>query len=117
MPNRIIKESICTSDTLASLSAEAERLFYRLMVQCDDFGLMLANPNVIRSSGVGVVGGAAHQLHPLVVGFLGVLALRARGILGLTAGNTLGITSGPSSRPGVPCPCHGWRPWRARRRG
>lgn len=49
MPNRIIKESICTSDTLASLSAEAERLFYRLMVQCDDFGLMLANPNVIRS--------------------------------------------------------------------
>lgn len=49
MPNRIIKESICTSENLAGLSAEAERLFYRLIVQCDDFGLMFANPNVIRS--------------------------------------------------------------------
>lgn len=49
MPNRIIKESICTSDNLAALSAEAERLFYRLMTQCDDFGLMLANPNIVKS--------------------------------------------------------------------
>lgn len=49
MPNRIIKESICTSENLASLSAEAERLFYRLMVQCDDYGLMMANPSVVRS--------------------------------------------------------------------
>src|SRR5690606_10357175 len=38
MPNRIIKESICTSDTLAQLTAEEERLFYRLLVQVDDYG-------------------------------------------------------------------------------
>lgn len=38
MPNRVIKESICTSDTLAQLSAEEERLFYRLIVQADDWG-------------------------------------------------------------------------------
>ena len=49
VPNRIIKESICTSDNLASLSAEAERLFYRLMTQCDDFGLMLANPSIVKN--------------------------------------------------------------------
>lgn len=38
MPNRIIKESICTSDTLDQLSVEEERFFYRLLVQADDFG-------------------------------------------------------------------------------
>ena len=38
MPNRIIKESICSSETLDQLTAEEERLFYRLLVQADDFG-------------------------------------------------------------------------------
>lgn len=38
MPNRIIKESICTSDTIDLLTAEEERFFYRLIVQADDFG-------------------------------------------------------------------------------
>lgn len=38
MPNRIIKESICTSDTIDQLTAEEERFFYRLIVQADDFG-------------------------------------------------------------------------------
>lgn len=38
MPNRIIKESICTSDTIDQLTAEEERFFYRLLVQADDFG-------------------------------------------------------------------------------
>ena len=38
MPNRIIKESICRSDNLDRLSADEECFFYRLMVQCDDFG-------------------------------------------------------------------------------
>jgi hypothetical protein len=47
MPNRGIKESICWSESLAVLSAEAERLFYRLLVQCDDYGLMIGNPRVI----------------------------------------------------------------------
>ena len=47
MPNRIIKESICTSDELAALSPEAEVLFYRLIVKADDFGLFYANPKII----------------------------------------------------------------------
>lgn len=38
MPNRMIKESICTSETLAQLTPEEERLFYRLLVNADDFG-------------------------------------------------------------------------------
>ena len=38
MPNRIIKESICTSDSIDQLNWFEEVLFYRLMVNCDDFG-------------------------------------------------------------------------------
>lgn len=38
MPNRILKESICTSDSIDSLSWFEEVLFYRLIVNCDDFG-------------------------------------------------------------------------------
>lgn len=38
MPNRILKESICTSDSIDALSWFEEVLFYRLMVSCDDFG-------------------------------------------------------------------------------
>ena len=38
MPNRILKESICVSDSIAELSWFEEVLFYRLIVSCDDFG-------------------------------------------------------------------------------
>ena len=38
MPNRIIKESICTSDSLDALSWFEEVLFCRLIVNCDDYG-------------------------------------------------------------------------------
>lgn len=38
MPNRIIKESICVSDSIAELSWFEEVLFYRLIVSCDDYG-------------------------------------------------------------------------------
>ena len=38
MPNRIIKESICTSDNIDQLTAFEETVFVRLMVNCDDFG-------------------------------------------------------------------------------
>lgn len=47
MPNRIIKESICTSEEIASISPEAEVLFYRLIVKADDFGLFHGNPKII----------------------------------------------------------------------
>lgn len=49
MPNRIIKESICTSETIDQLSLEEERLFYRLMVNCDDFGILHGDPRIIKS--------------------------------------------------------------------
>lgn len=49
MPNRILKESICTSDNLDLLDAETERFFYRLMVQADDFGRMDARPAILRA--------------------------------------------------------------------
>ena len=38
MPNRILKESIRTSDTIGELSWFEEVLFYRLIVSCDDYG-------------------------------------------------------------------------------
>lgn len=49
MPNRILKESICTSDTVDSLSWFEECFFYRLIVSCDDFGRMDARPPILRS--------------------------------------------------------------------
>ena len=47
MPNRIIKESICTSDTIDELSVFEEVVFYRLIVNCDDFGRFDARPKVL----------------------------------------------------------------------
>lgn len=49
MPNRILKESITTSKTIAMLSAEEERLFCRLMVVCDDFGRYHGDISIIKS--------------------------------------------------------------------
>lgn len=50
MPNRIIKESICRSDSIDSLSWFEEVLFYRLIVVCDDYGRFDGRPSVIRGS-------------------------------------------------------------------
>lgn len=49
MPNRIIKESVCTSDNLDALSWFEEVCFYRLIVNCDDYGRMDARPAILRS--------------------------------------------------------------------
>ena len=49
MPSRILKESICTSDTINNLSPSEEVFFYRLIVQCDDYGEIDARPAIIRS--------------------------------------------------------------------
>lgn len=38
MPNRILKESIRTSDSISQLNWFEEVLFYRLIVSCDDYG-------------------------------------------------------------------------------
>lgn len=47
MPNRILKESITTSNTLPRVSLEAECLFYRLIVRVDDFGRYHGEPGLI----------------------------------------------------------------------
>jgi DnaD/phage-associated family protein len=49
MPNRIIKDSICTSPNIDALSRDAEVFFYRLLVQCDDYGRMDARPAILRA--------------------------------------------------------------------
>ena len=49
MPNRIIKESICTSENIDRLTEFQEVFFYRLMVNCDDFGRFDARPKLLSS--------------------------------------------------------------------
>ena len=49
MPNRIIKESVCTSDTLDELSWFEEVVFYRLLVNCDDYGRMDGRAAIVKS--------------------------------------------------------------------
>lgn len=49
MPNRILKDSICTSPNIDQLSRDAEVFFYRLLVQCDDYGRMDARAPILRA--------------------------------------------------------------------
>lgn len=49
MPNRIIKESICASDTIDCLSWFEEVFFYRLMVNVDDYGRLDARPAILKA--------------------------------------------------------------------
>ena len=49
MPNRILKESITTSENIDKLSAFQETVFYRLIVTCDDFGRADARPKLLAS--------------------------------------------------------------------
>ncbi len=49
MPNRILKESITTSETIDGLSDAEEAFFYRLLVVCDDYGRMDARPAILRA--------------------------------------------------------------------
>ena len=49
MPNRIIKESICTSDTIEELDWYEEVFFYRLIVNCDDYGRMDGRAAILRA--------------------------------------------------------------------
>ena len=49
MPNRIIKESICTSDSIDGLTWFEEVLFYRLIVNCDDYGRFDGRPAIIKN--------------------------------------------------------------------
>lgn len=49
MPNRILKESICYSDDLDRLSSFDETVFYRLIVNCDDYGRLDARSGFLKS--------------------------------------------------------------------
>jgi len=49
MPNRIIKESICTSDNLNELDPVEETFFYRILVNCDDYGIADARASILRA--------------------------------------------------------------------
>ena len=49
MPNRWLRDSILASRTLAELSDFAERLFFRLLVVCDDYGRFNSDPAIVRS--------------------------------------------------------------------
>ena len=49
MPNRILKESVCCSENIDSLTWFQEAFFYRLIVNCDDYGRMDARPKVLAS--------------------------------------------------------------------
>lgn len=49
MGNRILKETICSSENLDALTPFQETFFYRLIVNCDDYGRMDARPAILAS--------------------------------------------------------------------
>lgn len=49
MPNRILKESICTSENVDDLSWFEEVVFYRLIVNCDDYGRMDGRSKILKA--------------------------------------------------------------------
>lgn len=49
MPNRIIKESVCTSESIDQMSWFEEVFFHRLWTACDDYGRMDARPAILKS--------------------------------------------------------------------
>lgn len=49
MPNRILKESICTSESLSQLSWFEQVFFDHLIVNCDDYGRMDARPAILKA--------------------------------------------------------------------
>lgn len=49
MPNRLLKESICESEEIDRLTWFQEVLFYRLIVKCDDYGILDARPKILKA--------------------------------------------------------------------
>ena len=49
MPNRILKDSICSSENIDMLSPFHETVFYRLIVNVDDYGRLDARPKLLAS--------------------------------------------------------------------
>jgi hypothetical protein len=49
MPNRLLREGICSSDQINDLLPEEEVMFYRLLVVADDYGYMDARPAILKA--------------------------------------------------------------------
>ena len=49
MPNRLLREGICSSDPINELTPEEEVLFYRLLVVADDFGHMDGRTSIVKA--------------------------------------------------------------------
>lgn len=49
MPNRILKESICCSPDIDELTELEEIFFYRLIVNCDDYGILDARSKILKA--------------------------------------------------------------------
>ena len=49
MPNRILKETICTSESISQLRPFEEITFYRLIVNCDDYGRFDGRVKILKS--------------------------------------------------------------------
>jgi hypothetical protein len=49
MPNRLLRDGICTSELINMLSSEEEVMFYRLLVVCDDYGYADARPAILKA--------------------------------------------------------------------
>lgn len=49
MGTRMLKETVCTNARIEKLSWFEEVCFYRMLVQCDDFGRMDARVPILRS--------------------------------------------------------------------
>lgn len=61
MPDRIIKESICTSETLNQLTDFEERFWNRLTVNCDDYGRFDARPAILKGRLFPLMDGKTHK--------------------------------------------------------
>jgi hypothetical protein len=49
MPNRLLREGVCTSELINMLSCDEEVMFYRLLVVCDDYGYADARPAILKA--------------------------------------------------------------------
>ena len=49
MPNRLLRDGVCTSDAINLLSSDAEVMFYRLLVVADDYGYMDARTAILKA--------------------------------------------------------------------
>lgn len=52
MPNRVLREGLRSSEAINSLSDAAERLYVRLLVSADDYGLLEMRPSWVKAHAV-----------------------------------------------------------------